>query len=80
MSLEFYPKSAKIATICFHDKTRKSLFVCFQYLFKLSVGGKITPMKWFFTNAYVTLKKFTPDLQIFYTFPVVGLNVCSCWG
>ena len=26
-------------------------------------------------NAYVTPKKFTPDLQIFYTFPVFGLNV-----
>ena len=26
-------------------------------------------------NAYVTPKKFTPDLQLFYTFPVFGLNV-----
>ncbi len=26
-------------------------------------------------NAYVSPKKFTPDLQIFYTFPVFGLNV-----
>merc|ERR1712105_160345 len=26
-------------------------------------------------HAYVTPKKFNPDLQIFYTFPVFGLNV-----
>ena len=26
-------------------------------------------------NAYVSPKKFTPDLQIFYTFPAFGLNV-----
>ena len=26
-------------------------------------------------NVYVTPKKFTPDLQIFYSFPVFGLNV-----
>ena len=26
-------------------------------------------------NVYVTPKKFTPDLQILYTFPVFGLNV-----
>ena len=26
-------------------------------------------------NAYVTPKKFTPDLRIFYTFPVFGFNV-----
>ena len=26
-------------------------------------------------NVYLTTKKFTPDLQIFYTFPVFGLNV-----
>ena len=28
-------------------------------------------------NQLVTLKEFTPDLQIFYTFFVFGLNV---WG
>ena len=26
-------------------------------------------------NAYVTPKKITPDLQIFYIFPIFGLNV-----
>ena len=45
-------------------------------------GVKLPQLNGFFNkdlhsvkNAYVTPKKFTPDLQIFYTFPVFGLNV-----
>ena len=75
----------------FTPKTRKSRLFVFTtkhvnpLLFGLTAevsGVKLPQLNGFFNkdlhsvkNAYVTPKKFTPDLQIFYTFPVFGLNV-----
>ena len=80
----------------FTPKTRKSRLFVFTtkhvnpLLFGLTAevsGVKLSQLNGFLNkdlhsvkNAYVSPKKFTPDLQIFYTFPVFGLNVCSCWG
>ena len=80
----------------FTQKTRKSRLFVFTtkhvnpLLFGLTAevsGVKLSQLNGFLNkdlhsvkNAYVSPKKFTPDLQIFYTFPVFGLNVCSCWG
>ena len=74
----------------FTPKTRKSRLFVFTtkhlnpLLFELTAevsGVKLLPIKWFLYEdwhsvkiACVTPKKFTPD-QIFYTFPVFGLNV-----
>ena len=75
----------------FTPKTRKSRLFVFTtkhvnpLLFGLTAevsGVKLPQLNGFLNkdlhrvkNAYVTPKKFTPDLQIFYTFPVFGLNV-----
>ena len=77
--LRILPKKRVNCSYLFLDKTRKSSII---WVNCRGVWGKITPIKWFFykdlhsvKNAYVTPMKFTPDLQIFYTFPVFGLNV-----
>ena len=75
----------------FTPKTRKSRLFVFTtkhvnpLLFGLTAevsGVKLSQLNGFLNkvlhsvkNAYVSPKKFTPDLQIFYTFPVFGLNV-----
>ena len=80
----FTPKTRKLRLFVFTTKHKNPLL--FGLTREVS-GVKLSQLNGFLNkdlhsvkNAYVSPKKFTPDLQIFYTFPVFGLNVCSCWG